>query len=65
VGDIGHIAALIAPRPVSFVGGVTGNGMSVTEAALLETFESTQSAFTLVNAKKAFTVRPSGTATFD
>ena len=47
VGDIAHLAALIAPRPVIVAGGVTGSARPVGPAALREQFQFTQQVFTL------------------
>jgi cephalosporin-C deacetylase-like acetyl esterase len=42
VGDIAHLAALIAPRPVLIAGGVTGSAQPVGPVALREQFRFTE-----------------------
>ena len=45
VGDIAHIAALVAPRRVTIYGGVTGGGEPLPHEALVEHFAITRAAF--------------------
>ena len=45
VGDISHIAALIAPRTVTIVGGVTGGGQAIHGDDLVKQFRATQEVF--------------------
>lgn len=47
VGDVAHLAALIAPRPVIIAGGVTGSGKPLGPAALREEFRFTDQIFEL------------------
>ena len=60
VGDIQHIAALIAPRQVTIVGGVTGSGQVIHGDDLLKQFRSTQEAFARHSATKRLRVQPDG-----
>ena len=60
VGDIAHIAALIAPRRVTIVGGVTGGGQTIHGDDLLKEFRVTQEIFALQSAAKQFRVQPDG-----
>jgi len=45
VGDVAHIAALLAPRPVVIAGGVTGGGKPVGPSVLREQFRFTEQVF--------------------
>ena len=45
VGDIAHIAALVAPRRITITGGVAGNGQPLFKEALVEHFAITRTAF--------------------
>ncbi|MFM9966086.1 MAG: alpha/beta hydrolase family protein [Planctomycetaceae bacterium] len=60
VGDIPHIAALIAPRQVTIVGGVTGGGQTIHGDDLLKAFRVTQEVFTKHSAAKRLRVQPDG-----
>ena len=60
VGDIQHIAALIAPRQVTIVGGVTGSGQVIHGDDLLKQFRSTQEVFARHSATKRLRVQPDG-----
>jgi hypothetical protein len=45
VGDVSHIAALIAPRKLTVTGGVTGDGRTLTVEELRSTFSLTTDVF--------------------
>ncbi len=60
VGDIPHIAALIAPRRVTIVGGVTGGGQTIHGDDLGKQFRVTQEIFAKQSAAKQFRVQPDG-----
>ena len=60
VGDIPHIAALIAPRKVKIVGGVTGGGKSIHGDDLLKQFRATQEVFAKHSAAGRLQVQPDG-----
>lgn len=60
VGDISHIAALIAPRKVTIVGGVTGGGQTIHGDDLVKQFRATQEVFAKLAAAKQFQVQPDG-----
>ena len=47
VGDVAHIAALMAPRPVIIAGGVSGSARPVGSAALREQFKFTEQVYAL------------------
>jgi cephalosporin-C deacetylase-like acetyl esterase len=50
-GDIADIAALIAPRPVTITGGVTGSAKALDHNALAQEFKSTKRVFELLDAQ--------------
>ncbi len=60
VGDIPHIAALIAPRQVTIVGGVTGGGQTIHGDDLVKQFRLTQDVFAKQSAARQFRVQPDG-----
>lgn len=60
VGDIPHLAALIAPRRVTIVGGVTGGGQTIHGDDLTKAFQVTRNAFSLNEATKRLQVIPDG-----
>ncbi len=60
VGDIPHLAALIAPRRVTIVGGVTGNGQAIHGDDLLKHFRVTQDIFAKHSASGQLRVQPDG-----
>ncbi|MBC7816477.1 MAG: hypothetical protein IAG10_06250 [Planctomycetaceae bacterium] len=60
VGDIAHIAGLIAPRRVTIVGGVTGGGQTIHGDDLLKQFRVTQEIFAVQSVAKQFRVQPDG-----
>ena len=60
VGDIAHIAGLIAPRRVTIVGGVTGGGQTIHGDDLPKEFRVTRDTFSLNGAMKQFQVIPDG-----
>ena len=60
VGDIAHIAALIAPRQVTIVGGVTGGGQTIHGDDLLKQFRATREIFAKQSAAWRFRVQPDG-----
>ena len=49
VGDIADIASLVAPRPVTINGGITGDGNPADRVTLRKAFESTERAFELLD----------------
>jgi len=59
VGDIQHLAALIAPRKLMIVGGVNGAGQAFGEAALKQQYDFTRRVYSLEQAANEFTVLPS------
>ncbi len=65
VGDIPHIAALIAPRRVTIVGGVTGGGQTIHGDDLVKQFRVTQDVFSKHSATGNFRVRPDGVLSDD
>ena len=60
VGDIAHIAALIAPRKVTIVGGVTGGGKTIHGDDLLKQFRATQEVFAKHSSAGRLQVQPDG-----
>lgn len=60
VGDIPHIAGLIAPRRVTIVGGVTGGGQTIHGDDLRRQFRDTQEIFAKHSVAKRFRVQPDG-----
>lgn len=59
VGDIQHLAALVAPRKLMIAGGVNGAGKDLDEAALKRQYECTQHVYSLEQAAGEFTILPS------
>ena len=59
VGDIQHLAALIAPRKLMIAGGVNGAGQALDGSALKQQFDFTQRVYSLEQAADEFTVLPS------
>jgi dienelactone hydrolase len=59
VGDIPHLAALVAPRKLVIVGGVNGAGETLGEGALQQQYDFTRRIYTLEKAAGQFTVLPS------
>lgn len=57
VGDIEHIAALIAPRPLTIAGGVTGGGAALDEAGLKSAYGFTEKVYGLTGKPSALTIR--------
>jgi cephalosporin-C deacetylase-like acetyl esterase len=55
-GDVTDIAALVAPRAVTIVGGVTGAGLAVDHAALTGEFATAKRVFTLLDVPNVFVV---------
>jgi hypothetical protein len=53
VGDVPHIAALAAPRPVVIAGGVSGGGQSLDADQLRKAYEPASRAFSLLGSKGA------------
>jgi cephalosporin-C deacetylase-like acetyl esterase len=60
VGDIQHIAALIAPRKVTISGGVTGGGQTIHGDDLLKQYRFTQELFAKHSAAQRLRVQPNG-----
>ncbi len=56
VGDIGHLAALIAPRPLVVAGAVLGAGTQVTAEPLRNHFAVTRAAYALEQAAERLTI---------
>ena len=55
-GDVADIAALVAPRPVTITGGVSGSGRSLDQTELLKEFQSTRKVFELLEAQSLFLI---------
>jgi hypothetical protein len=47
VGDVAHIAALVAPRPLTIVGGVSGGGESLSPLGVFQHCEATRRVYSL------------------
>ena len=60
VGDISHVAALIAPRKVTITGGLRGNGQEILGDDLSREFTFTRNIFKLLNASPKFRVVGNG-----
>ncbi len=60
VGDISHIAALIAPRKVTITGGLRGNGQEILGDDLSREFTFTRNVFKLLNVSPKFRVIGNG-----
>ncbi len=60
VGDVDHIAALIAPRQIAIVGGVTGDGETIHGDDLARQFRFSRSVFSVQNASPKLRVVPNG-----
>ncbi|MGZ0168746.1 MAG: alpha/beta hydrolase family protein [Planctomycetales bacterium] len=58
VGDIPHIAALVAPRKVTIIGGVDGAGASLSDAVLEKRFGPAAHVYELSESENYFTVFP-------
>ncbi len=56
VGDVQHLAALIAPRRLVIAGGVTGGGKLLDASALQEQFQFTRRIYSLSRADAALTI---------
>ena len=52
VGDVNELAALIAPRKLTVINPVTAEGHQLTDAELPQTFQSTKTAYSLMNASQ-------------
>lgn len=50
VGDVPHLAALIAPRPLTIAGGVTGGNSPVRDESLREAYAETRKIYELLDA---------------
>ena len=59
VGDVQHLAALIAPRKLVIVAGVNGPGQALGEATLRQQLDFTRRIYALEQAAGEFTVFPS------
>ena len=57
VGDIEHIASLVAPRPLTIAGGVTGSGVALDDAGLTSAYDFTQQVYGLATKEPALTIR--------
>jgi hypothetical protein len=57
-GDVGHLAALVAPRKCVIAGGVTGGGKPLDATALRDAFAFTQSAYRIEGAPAALGILP-------
>lgn len=60
VGDVAHLAALVAPRRLVIAGGVAGNGKPLDAAALEEAFSFSRRVYELENAAGALRVEGAG-----
>ncbi len=56
VGDIAHIAALVAPRRITIRGGVIGGGLPLPHEALVEKFAITRAAFAQHEASQSLSI---------
>jgi hypothetical protein len=56
VGDIGHLAALVAPRPLVVTSGVEPEGAVATAERLLEAFAFTRGVYSLLDASGNLTL---------
>lgn len=54
LGDISHLAALVAPRPLFIEGGVNGGGSPLAGAVLNETYHPTRQSYSRLSADKSF-----------
>ena len=61
-GDVGHLAALVAPRKCVIAGGVTGGGKPVHAATLRAAFAFAQSAYRIEGAPAALGILPAADA---
>ena len=59
VGDIAHIATLIAPRQVTISGGVTGGGKALEVDPLREQFTFARSVFSILGTDSALRISDS------
>ena len=50
-GDVADIAALVAPRPVTMTGGLTGTGKALDSESLAKEFATTKRVYELMNAQ--------------
>ena len=57
VGDLPQIAALIAPRPLTIAGGVTGGGEVLDEAGLKSAYGFTEKVYSLTGQPSALKIR--------
>ncbi|MBY0458194.1 MAG: SMP-30/gluconolactonase/LRE family protein, partial [Gemmataceae bacterium] len=55
-GDVGHLAALCAPKRVVIAGGVSGGGRALTPEELAKAYEPASKAFKLLGREKDFVV---------
>lgn len=53
-GDIADVAALVAPRPVTITGGVSGTGQALDQAQLMTEFAVTKRSFDLLDMSSVF-----------
>ena len=58
VGDVAHVAALIAPRRLVLAAPTAGNGRPLTASEVARTFDSTRRIYALEQAAAAFTALP-------
>jgi hypothetical protein len=58
VGDIGHLAALVAPRPLAIASGLEPEGTAATPERLVEAFAFTRGVYRLLGASGSFTIGP-------
>ena len=56
VGDVGHLAALVAPRPLVISSGVEPEGGKVRGERLLEYFAYTRAVYGLLDAGRSLTL---------
>jgi pimeloyl-ACP methyl ester carboxylesterase len=62
VGDVAHVAALVAPRPLIVAAPVTGGGETLGSEAATGAFSFTRRAYAVENAVGSLVVRPSADA---
>lgn len=62
VGDIQHIAALIAPRRLTLIGSVTGRNEQLDPSQMQQSFQTAAEIYSLIGAAAKFEVSPMQTA---
>ena len=65
LGDIPHLAALVAPRPLFIDGGVTGGGSPLTVGDLNENYSFTKQTYSRLSAERSFRLVADGHEALD